>query len=96
MSTTQPTNQELYLQSLHELTCARLGNSSKVVDEISFGHADARVPDGESVVVLVGNDGDLHLLLRIQYRGISQTLVPDLVQCLVNKRTTVQESTYKH
>jgi hypothetical protein len=73
---------ETHLQSLHELPCARLGNGTQVVDQVGLGHPDASVTDGECVVVLVGDNGDLHLLLRLQDCWIGQTLVPDLVQSL--------------
>ena len=71
-----------HLQSLHELPCAGFGNGSEVVDQVCLGHTDTRVDDGERVVVLVGNNGDLHLFLRLQYGRVSQTLVPDLIQGL--------------
>lgn len=71
-----------YLQSLHELPGSGPGNGSKVIDEVSFSHSDAGVMNGDGVVVFVGDDSDLQFLLCIQHRGISQTLVPDLVQGL--------------
>ena len=81
---------ETHLQGLHELPCARLGDGTQVVDQVSLGHPDASVTDGECVVVLVGDNGDLHLLLRLQDCRIGQTLVPDLVQSLgVEDNTTL-------
>ena len=35
-----------YLKSLHEGLGARFGDGSKVIDEVSFGHADSSINKG--------------------------------------------------
>lgn len=50
-----------------------------------FGHADSTVNDGEGLVGLVRNNPDEKLRLSLKLALISQTLEPDLVQCLDKK-----------
>ena len=76
---TRPACTHTHLQCLHELSGTRLGDGSQVVDQVCLGHADPCVDEGQGVVVLVGDDYDLHLFLGLQDRGVSQTLVADLV-----------------
>merc|ERR1719491_2805160 len=40
----------------HEGTGARLGDGTKVVDEVGLLHTYTSIPDGESVVGLIGDD----------------------------------------
>ena len=37
----------------------RLGNSTEVVDHISFGHTDTSIADVKDLVLLVGRDADV-------------------------------------
>jgi len=68
------------LKGLHERLCSGLCNCSQVVNEISFGHADARIEDGDGLRLFVGDDLDEELLLGIELGRISEGLVADLVQ----------------
>ena len=67
------------MQGLHESLGARLGNGAEVVDQISLGHANAGINDGQSVVILVGHDLDVQLLAAVQLGGVRQRLVADLI-----------------
>lgn len=49
------------LQSLHEGLRAGFGDGAQVVDEVSFGHADAGVDDCECALLFVGNDFDFEV-----------------------------------
>ena len=51
-------------ERLHEGLGAGPGDGTEVVHEVSLGHADAGVDDGEGVVGLVGHDVDEQLGLR--------------------------------
>lgn len=55
-----------YLQSLHEGLGARLGNGTQVVNQISFGHADSSVDEGQGAVSFVGNDVNFQFLATVQ------------------------------
>ncbi len=68
------------LERLHEGLRAGLGDGTQVVDEISLGHADAGVHDGEGLVLLVGRDLDEEVLLSLELGGIGEGLIPDLVE----------------
>ena len=61
-------------------------------DRISLGHANTSVNDSEGVVILVGDDSNLHLFLRVKHRWIGETLVADLVQCLCFVKKKVRGS----
>lgn len=63
-------NYTTYLKSFHEGSSTRLCNGAKIVDEICLGHPNPSVLDGNSIVILVGDNGDLQLLLGIQHRGV--------------------------
>mmetsp|Transcript_85951 Transcript_85951/g.240539 ORF Transcript_85951/g.240539 Transcript_85951/m.240539 type:complete len:294 (-) Transcript_85951:7-888(-) len=65
---------------LHESLRTRLGNGAKVVDELVFRHADARVLDGDRRVCLVWDDLDEKVRLSLDLLRIGDGLVPDLVQ----------------
>lgn len=71
-----------YLQGLHEGLGARLGNSSQVVDEVSFGHANSSVDEGQGTVLHIGDDVDLQFLAIVQLGGVRQTFIADFVQSL--------------
>lgn len=71
-----------YLQGLHELPGSRSCNCSQVVDQVGFSHSNTSVLNGNRVVIFVGDDSDFEFLFCLQYRRVSETLVPDLVQGL--------------
>lgn len=52
--------------------CARLCNSTKVVDQIGLRHTNSRIADGKDLVLLVRDDANKKFLLSIKSRGISQ------------------------
>merc|ERR1712004_955168 len=70
------------LESLHERLGARLGDGTQVVDKISLGHANTGINDGEGLGLSVGNNLDVQLLGTLQLGGVSERLVPDLVQSI--------------
>lgn len=65
---------------LHELFCARFRDCSKVIDEVCLGHANAGIANGENAVLLVRGDADVELLLGVEFGGILQGLIADLVK----------------
>lgn len=67
-------------QSLHESLGSGLGDCSQVVDQVSLGHTNTRVSDGETLVLLVGSDSDEKLLFGVEDRGVGEGLVSDLVK----------------
>jgi len=64
----------------HEGTGARLGDGTKVVDEVGLLHTYTSVPDGKSVVGLIGDDLDSKVGLGLKLLGLLDRLVSDLVQ----------------
>lgn len=60
--------------------CTGLGDGAQVVDEVSLGHADTGVADGEKLVLLVRSDADEKLLARVEDRGVRQGCVTDFVE----------------
>lgn len=50
----------------------RLGNGTQVVDEVSLGHTDTGVPNGEKFVLLVRGDTDVEFLAAVKSRGVGQ------------------------
>jgi len=67
------------LKGLHERLCSGLCNCSQVVNEISFGHADARIEDGDGLRLFVGDDLDEELLLGIELGRISEQSTTEFV-----------------
>lgn len=45
-------------QSLHKGLGTRLGDRTEIVDQISFGHTDTGISDGEGTLLLVGGDSN--------------------------------------
>lgn len=70
------------LQGFHESLGARLGNSTKVVDQVSFGHPNASIYNGESAIMLVWNQVNFQLFSRIQLAWVSQAFISYLIQSL--------------
>ena len=77
-----PTFDARYLKCLHELPGPRASDRAQVVDKVRLGHSASRVPDGQRVFLLVGDDHDLQLLLFLEDLRLRQTFVPNLVQSL--------------
>jgi hypothetical protein len=59
---------------------ARLGDGTKVVDEVGLGHTNTRVADGERLLLLVRGDADVELLLGLELRRVGEGRIPDLVE----------------
>ena len=60
--------------------CSGLGDGTKVVDEVSFGHTNTGIPDGEDLVLLVWGDADVKILLGVEDGGVGEGGVADLVE----------------
>ena len=71
-----------YLKSLHEGLGARFGDGSKVIDEVSFSHADSSINQGQGTCSHIGDDVYLQLFTVVQFGGVSQTFITDFVQSL--------------
>ena len=65
---------------LHELLGAGAGDGAEAVDEVSLGHADAGIPDGDGAGLLVGDDADPELGLAVEHGLVGEALVADLVE----------------
>lgn len=46
----------------------------------SLGHTNTGIPDGQSLVLLVGNDVDAQILVGVELGGIREGLIADLVK----------------
>mmetsp|Transcript_17764 Transcript_17764/g.57462 ORF Transcript_17764/g.57462 Transcript_17764/m.57462 type:complete len:716 (-) Transcript_17764:251-2398(-) len=78
-------------ESLHEGLGAGAGDGAEIVDEISLGHADAGVLDGQGVVGLVGHNVDEQLGLGIELALVGQALEADLVERIGGVRDELAE-----
>merc|ERR1719329_1955320 len=65
---------------LHESLGARLGNGSKIVDELILGHANTRILNGQCGIGLVRNDLDVEVWLRLDLLRLGDRLVSNLVK----------------
>jgi hypothetical protein len=65
---------------LHEGAGTGLGDGAEVVDEIGLLHADTCIPDGKSLVGLVGDNSDSELGLGLELLWLGNRLVADLVE----------------
>ena len=52
--------------------CNRLGHDTEVVDYIGICRADTGIPDGQNLVLLVGDDIDVKLLVGLEDRRVSE------------------------
>lgn len=77
-----------YLQSLHEGLCSWLGNSTQIVDEVSFGHANASVDKGKGALMFVGDDVYLEVLSTVQFGGLCQAFISDFIKSLGEEEKT--------
>ena len=59
-----------------------LGNCTEVVDHVGLGHTDTGIAEDEDLVLLVGNDADEELLLRVELRGVGEGGIADLVESI--------------
>lgn len=82
------------LQCFHESLGTRLGNSTKVVDQVSFGHPYACIHNGQSAIMLVRNQVNFQIFPRIQLAWVSQALISYLVQSLWEKRQALKFPDY--
>lgn len=53
---------ENHLKSLHEGLCPGLGDGTKIINEICFGHPNTGVDKGKSAFMNIGDDFDLQFL----------------------------------
>jgi hypothetical protein len=58
----------------------RLGDRSKVVNQVGLGHTNTSITDRESLVLLVRGDTDEKLLACVEDRGIGQRRVSDFIE----------------
>lgn len=79
-----------YLKSLHKCFSTRLGNSSQIIYEISFGHANACVHQRQGAFLGVGDDVNFQLFTTVQLGRVCQALIANLVQGLKTQIATLQ------
>ena len=46
----------------------------------NFGHANTGITDGQSLILLVGNDVDTEIFARVEHAGIGKSRVADLIE----------------
>lgn len=51
--------------------CTRFGNGTKVVDQVSLGHADTSIADGEHLLLFIRDDANVEVPFRIEDTGLS-------------------------
>jgi hypothetical protein len=61
---------------------AGLGNGTKVVDQIGFGHTNTGITDAENLVLLIGDEEDMEILLSVEDRGIGQGGIADFIESI--------------
>lgn len=61
---------------------ARLGNGTQVVDHVGLSHTDTSIDNGEDLVLLVGDDTDVQVLVRVEDGGVRQGRVTDFVESI--------------
>jgi hypothetical protein len=66
----------------HETSGSRLGNGSKVVDEVTLGHTDTGILDGKGVVGLVWDDLDAHVWLSFELFWLGNGVVSDFIKSI--------------
>lgn len=76
------------LESLHESLGSGLGNGTQIVDQISFGHADTGIDDGQGAGMQVGLEFNLQLFAGLKSAGVCQAFVSDFVQGLCSEGYT--------
>ena len=67
---------------LHEAFCARLGNGTKIVDEIRFGHTNTTITDGKGLGILVGDDLNEELFSSLELFRIGKRLVSNFIESI--------------
>ena len=60
--------------------CSGLGDGTKVVDEVSLGHANTGIANGEDLALLVRDDADVQLLFGVENGGVGEGGVADFVE----------------
>ena len=68
------------LEGLHEVLGAAARDRSEVVDEVSLGHAETGVDDGEGLLGLVRDELDVQRWVGCERVGVREGLVADLVE----------------
>lgn len=71
-----------YLKGLHESLGTRFRDGSKVIDQVSLGHSNSCVQNGQGFVSFVWSDLDEQLLARIELRWLSEGLITNLVKSI--------------
>jgi len=60
----------------------RLGDGPQVVDQVSLGHADTTVADGENFIIFVWDDANEELLFGLEDGRIGEGSVTNFVQSI--------------
>mmetsp|Transcript_11487 Transcript_11487/g.18752 ORF Transcript_11487/g.18752 Transcript_11487/m.18752 type:complete len:430 (+) Transcript_11487:1042-2331(+) len=69
-------------KSLHESLGTGLGDGTQVVHQVSLGHTNTGILNGEGLVGLVRDQTDLHGRITVKDSRVGETHVADLVQCI--------------
>ena len=59
---------------------SRLGNGTKVVDEVSLGHTNTSITDAKDLVFFIGSDANVEILLAVEDGRVCEGLIADFVQ----------------
>ena len=59
---------------------AGLSDGAEVVDHVGLGHTHTGISDSEELVLLVRNDTDVELLLRLEGRRIGERSITNFIE----------------
>jgi hypothetical protein len=60
--------------------CARLGDSTEVVDHVRFRHPYTGIPEYKQLVLLIGDNTNVKLLLRIEDRWVRERSIANFIK----------------
>jgi hypothetical protein len=80
--------------SLHEPSGSGFGNSTKVVDEISFSHTNSTILNGKSVVSLIWDDLDVKVWLSLELLWLGDRVVSNLIKSIGGVRNKLSQENF--
>jgi len=80
--------------SLHESSSSGFGNSTKVVDEISFSHTNSTILNGQGVVSFIWDNLDLEIWLSLELLWLGDRVVSDLIKGIRGVRNELSQENF--
>jgi len=77
-------------ESLHKGLSTGLSDGTKIINQLLLSHTNTGIPDGQSIISLIGDNSDSEVGLHIQLStlGIGNRLISDLIKgirCIRNQ-----------